>query len=132
MPSLSNTSVPRPTPFAISQRHVDERTCVVGVEGELDLASAPTLKWTLVDLFGEGRSRLVLDLSSAGFMDSVALSVLIGIERNLEHDQRMAIASPQPAVMRIFEVTGLVGAFHIFSTVEEALAHVGYTVPPAV
>ena len=40
--------------FEITHREVDERTCVVAVAGDLDLASAPQLKWTLVELLDKG------------------------------------------------------------------------------
>src|SRR5437588_6187572 len=97
MPRLSNTSSPpQPdhTAFRISSREVDKHTSVIAIEGELDLASAPNLKWTLVDLFRAGYSQVVLDLSQVGFMDSTALGVLIGLDRNLNAGERIAIACP--------------------------------------
>lgn len=131
MLSLGNTSNSNPVPFAISRRDVDNHTSVIAVEGELDLASAPKLKWTLVDLLGEGHGQLVLDVSLVSFMDSTALGVLIGVDRNLNPGERLAIACPQPDVLKIFELTGLDSAFQITSTVEEALAYVQGHVPPA-
>ena len=110
--------------FAITSREVDERTSVVAVEGELDLSSAPNLKWTLVDQLAAGRSQLVLDLTAVTFMDSTALGVLIGVDRNLSHGERLAIACPQPDVAKIFELTGLYAALEIFQRLDEALAYV--------
>jgi anti-sigma B factor antagonist len=120
---MSDRPQPASAEFAINHRELDERTSVISVEGELDLASAPSLKWTLVDLLRAGRIQLVIDLSQVTFMDSTALGVLIGFDRSLTAGQRLAIASPQPNVVRIFEVTGLDGKFFLFPTVEEALDH---------
>src|SRR5207302_2453056 len=58
--------------FAFSHRHLESDTSVIAFEGYLDLAAAPQLKGVLVDEFGAGRRRLVLDLSQVTFMDSTA------------------------------------------------------------
>jgi anti-sigma B factor antagonist len=120
--NTSERSEPSMPVFAISQQELDKQTSVIAVEGELDLASAPSLKWTLVDQLRAGYGRLVLDLSLVTFMDSTALGVLVGVERSLNAGERLGIACPQPDVMKIFELTGLDGTFSIFSTVDEALA----------
>ena len=114
----------RSSVLATASHEVDERTVVIAVEGELDLAAAPHLKWALVDQFGAGRSQLVLDLSAVTFMDSTALGVLIGIDRNLSHGERLAIACPQPDVAKIFELTGLYAALKIFDELGDAVAYV--------
>ncbi len=111
-----------PPPFAISRREHDQRTCVVCVEGELDLASAPRLKWMLLDALGEGRSRLILDLSLATFMDSTALGVLVGVNRGLDASGALAIVCSCPALLKIFELSGMDAAFAISPTLEQALA----------
>jgi anti-sigma B factor antagonist len=124
MTNASNPSHPNSTAFfAIRQNDLDGHTSVVSVEGELDLSSAPSLKWTLIDLLDAGRSQLVVDLSLTTFMDSTALGVLIGVNRSLDVGARLAIVCTQANVLRIFEFSGLDGAFAIFSTLDEALAH---------
>jgi anti-sigma B factor antagonist len=119
-------------PFAIFRRELDRRTSVVSIEGELDLATAPRLKWTLIEALQAGHEQLVLDLSLATFMDSTALGVLVGVDRGLGVDARMAIVCPQSAVLKIFELSGLDGVFVICSTVDEALAYTrGHTAEEA-
>lgn len=112
------------TQFAITCQELDESTNVVSVEGELDLTTAPRLKWMLLDSLQEGRKQLVVDLSRTSFMDSTALGVLVVVNRRLGEDARMAIACSHSAVLKIFELSGMDGAFAIFATSEEALAHV--------
>jgi anti-sigma B factor antagonist len=112
-------------PFAIERRALDPRTSVISVDGDLDLASAPRLKWMLVDALGEGHSHLILDLSQATFMDSTALGVLVGVSRSLEHGAALAIVCAHANLLKIFELSGMDGAFAISPTIEHALAELG-------
>jgi len=118
--------VPKQSPiaFAVSQRELDERTRAIAVEGELDLASTPRLKWALTDALDAGCSQIVLDLSRVTFIDSVALGVLIGVQRRLDSDARLAIVRGHRDVSRIFELSGLDGTFAVFSTFDDAHAYV--------
>jgi anti-sigma B factor antagonist len=110
--------------FDLTQSEPDEETTVIAVRGELDLATAPRLKWPLVDALDAGRRRLVVDLSDVSFMDSTALGVLIGVRRALRADARMAIVCTDRDVLRIFEISGLDVAFQIVRTRTQALSYV--------
>ncbi len=112
------------TGFETAHQLLDERTRVIEVEGELDLARAPHLKWILLDALEAGVTQLVLDLSRVTFLDSTAIGVLIGVNRSLDVGARLAIASLQPQVLRIFAVSGMDDVFAIFATVEDGLAYV--------
>lgn len=127
MPGRSDIHSSKPSrPFGISQTNSQPGISVVSVEGELDLSTAPRLKRMLHDAQHAGAVRLVADLTQVTFMDSTALGVLVGVKKGLEGDasSRLAIACAQTNVLRIFEFSGLDGAFAIFPTLEEALAHV--------
>ena len=121
-PDNPDTSLATTVPFAIERRALDARTSVISVEGDLDLASAPRLKWMLVDALGEGHSQLVLDLSLASFMDSTALGVLVGVNRSLENGAALAIVCSHANLLKIFELSGMDGAFAISPTIEHALS----------
>jgi anti-sigma B factor antagonist len=123
-----------PAAFAIDHRELDERTAVVAVEGDLDLASAPMLKRVLVERLNAGSSRLVIDLSRVRFIDSTALGVLVGVQRKLGADERLALAGAPTTVRRVIEVSGLAATLQIFPTLKPALAYVGSSAaagPPA-
>jgi anti-sigma B factor antagonist len=125
MPSRAETSSraqPNPTAFGITECLLDERTCVIAVEGELDLAGAPRLKWMLIDVLERGCNQLVVDLTRVTFMDSTAIGVLVGVNRSLDVGAQLAIACAHATVLKIFELSGMGGVFAIFATVEEALA----------
>ncbi len=119
----SNRPLLGPVAFGISQAELDERVSVISIEGELDLLTAPRLKWMLLDSLAAGRDRLVVDLSLATFMDSTALGVLLGVERTLGVDACLAVVCTTPNVLKIFELAGLDGAFAIFPTLDDALAY---------
>jgi len=125
MPSRieTNPSQPSSPAFGISQRKLDTRTSVISVAGELDLSAAPRLKWMLIDALEAGHSELVVDLSLTTFIDSTALSVLVGVTRRLDVGGRLAIVCARLSVLKIFEFAGLDGAFAIFPTLDEALAY---------
>ena len=87
------------TQFAVSRRDHDAGTSVISVEGELDVSTAPALKWALLDSAQDGHGQLVVDLSLASFMDSTALGVLIGVQRSLDAGGRMAIVCATPTII---------------------------------
>jgi len=110
--------------FVIRERQLARDTSVISVEGDLDLASAPELKWALGDMQASGARHVVVDLAKVSFIDSTALGVLVGAQRALGDGIRMAIACDEENVLRIFELTGLDCMFEIVPTLEEALEHV--------
>jgi anti-sigma B factor antagonist len=118
-----DTSQPTTGTFGITQHELDKRTSVIEVEGELDLSTAPRLKWMLVDSLKAGRCQLVIDLSLATFMDSTALGVLVGFNRGVDAGTRLAIVCTRPNILKIFELSGLDRAFVVYSTLDEALAY---------
>jgi anti-sigma B factor antagonist len=110
--------------FAVIRRELDEHAGVLSVEGELDLASAPSLKWALTDILEAGHDQVVVDMSRVSFIDSTALGVLVGVKKNLAPGAKLAITCTHPDVLNIFELTGLDSTFEIFPTFDDALAFV--------
>jgi anti-sigma B factor antagonist len=116
--------------FAVAHRVVDERVCVVSVEGDLDLASAPQLKWTLVDLLDKGYAQYVIDLSQLTHMDSMGLGVLVGFRKRVEGTAGLALACLPEPQRKLLEMTGLDACFDSFASLDEALStNAGDTLP---
>lgn len=115
---------PSPTrePFDVRRRQLDARTSVIEVGGDLDLSTAPQLKWMLVDALDEGHTQLVLDLTDTTFMDSTALGVLVGVSRSLGAGGTLAIVCANAKLLKIFELSGMDGVFAIYPTLDHALA----------
>jgi anti-sigma B factor antagonist len=121
---LGDRPEPGANAFAIIETRPDDRTIVIACAGELDLSTAPQLKWRLVDALEVGRAAIVIDLGDVTFMDSTALGVLVGARRSLDVGARLAVVCTHPDVLNIFQISGLDGAFDIVATRDEALAHV--------
>ncbi len=111
------------TAFAITEREFEGAVSVLTVAGELDLSSAPSLKWALTDVLSSGLDDVLVDLTLVTFLDSTALGVLVGIQRRLAEGRRLAIVCANAKVLEIMELTGLVGTLELFSTLEPALAY---------
>ena len=95
---------------------------VLTVSGEIDIATAPSLRERLHALLADDKRRLVIDLDDVGFLDSTALGVLVGaLKRARMEDGEVRIACAQPRVLKVFEITRLDSAFDLFDSVEEAL-----------
>jgi anti-sigma B factor antagonist len=101
-----------------------EAAAIVAIRGEHDLYTAPALREQLSALVADGQA-VVVDLSGCTFIDSSILGVLLGaLRRTREAGSAFVVVlgDGEPAVRRIFEVTGLFGVFTVCDTLEEAVA----------
>ena len=108
----------------LTLEHRDEGdVTVLAVAGEVDVYTAPKLRERLVELVGEGKHRLVVDMTKVEFLDSTGLGVLVGgLKRVRSHDGAMALVCGQERILKIFRITGLTKVFPIHDTVEDAIA----------
>jgi anti-sigma B factor antagonist len=87
-----------------SRRNDD--TLVVSVEGEIDLATAPTLAAHL-DHICDRTDAVTVDLRRVGFLDCVGLRELLELhEQGLESGCRVGFIQGPERVRRVFELTG--------------------------
>lgn len=95
---------------------------VVTVEGELDVHTAPQLSAALEGVYGVGRS-VVIDLSGVPFMDSTGLSVFVtALKRTKEANGRLGLVVTEPAVLKVFTITGLDTVLAVHESNAAALA----------
>jgi anti-sigma B factor antagonist len=94
------------TPFSIESVRRD-RSLVLIVEGEVDLATAPLLDDELARARATRAETIVIDLLRVSFMDSSGLHVLIKHAGSREGPQRVQLTKGSPQVQRLFEVAGL-------------------------
>jgi anti-sigma B factor antagonist len=111
--------------FNIQDEEIDSETHVIQLGGEVDLYTAPEFKERLVELIENGKTKIVVDLSEATFIDSTTLGVLVGgVKRLRPAGGSLALVCSDQNITKIFEITGLDRVFPIHSTRDEALSSV--------
>ncbi len=96
--------------------------CVVSVTGEVDMNTAPAFEEKLLEAIDDGEPVVVIDLTATTFIDSTFLSALVGAERRLrERDGSLVIVCADPALQKVFSITGLDRLYRIVETVDEAV-----------
>lgn len=100
--------------------YVDGAHTVVGVTGEIDVASAPALRDRLLGLLNRGTVSLVVDLRGVTFMDSTGVGSLLRIH----HRQSLLggsvhFVADQHAVLRVLDLMQLRKRLHVAPTVAD-------------
>jgi anti-sigma B factor antagonist len=115
--------------FSISDGAADDGTdaTVVSVTGEVDMDTAPSFQRGLLRALGAGRDGLVVDLSQASFLDSTALTELVGAFDRLRKQGggKLAIVAGDSRMRSLFEVARLDRDFVIYESRDEAMAAIG-------
>jgi anti-sigma B factor antagonist len=105
---------------------IDERGNVILIqimEERLDAHNSTDLKTRMLDLFEEGKNNMVVDLGGVRFVDSSGLGALVsGFKNASARNGNLKLASLQPQVQSMFELTRLHRVFEIFNSSEDALA----------
>ena len=98
-------------------------SAVIVAVGEIDVYQAPRLRDALDALPSEAVGPLVIDLSGIAYIDSTGLGTLVAArKRRVADGSEVRLACPDPALRKVFEITGLISYFPIFDSVEAALA----------
>ncbi|WP_406209571.1 STAS domain-containing protein [Kitasatospora sp. NBC_01560] len=127
-------SVPEPTAAPhrpgggpdVGRLRVELRTAgtavVVSPVGELDYDSTALLRERLHEAIGQPQERVVVDCRGLSFCDSTGLNLLLNTRTEAERAHvALILADLQPAVARVFEVTGARAVFDIRADVGAAL-----------
>jgi anti-sigma B factor antagonist len=81
---------------------------VIRLQGELDIATDPTLESALLHAMEGEAAPIVLDLQRVSFIDSMGLRVLVWAAReSREEGDRLRIDGRSGAVRRMIEITSL-------------------------
>lgn len=95
---------------------------VVGVSGELDLASSPALEQELERGAASRAEVVIVDLRNLEFMDSTGLSVLVRAhQRATENGQRFGVVKGPQQVQRLLSLTGVADRLNLADSPDELL-----------
>lgn len=108
--------------LAIETEQAKDGLVLVVVHGEVDIRTAPELRDCLGQLLDDGVERVVLDLSDVEFLDSTALSVMVGAHKRLtKKGAPLSVVAGSDAVQRVLSVTGLTRVFSVHESRDDAL-----------
>ena len=102
----SSISVRKHGPLTIRIEQ-DRNSIVLRASGELDIASAPGLEYSVLQALESGASSIVLDLTAVSFIDRAGLRVLLwAAGRSRGGADRLRIDCGSPAVRQLIDLTG--------------------------
>ena len=107
---------------ALAELREDDGTVVVRLQGELDLHNAPELRAAFDEALARGPARLVVDLSDVEFLDSTALSALLGARKRQVDRGVFRVAAPGAEARRALRVAGVEQHLDVFDSLDSALA----------
>ncbi|MET4694312.1 STAS domain-containing protein [Endozoicomonas lisbonensis] len=107
--------------MAFETREEGVFTVVLVDESRLDASIAESFKVFLFDQIDSGKEKIVVDLSQVRFMDSSGLGSLVAGLKKTAGSGLFALASAQPAVKDLFDLTSMDKLFSLHDSVADAV-----------
>lgn len=101
----------------------ENRSVIVAVEGELDIATADDLREHIQAAIDDHGPWLILDLSALEFMDSSGLNAIINAYRTVrDAEGALALAALNERVTKVVRLVGLHRQVPVHKTVSAAIS----------
>jgi len=93
---------------------------------QVDIANAAELREAFIDVFSERPpAHLIVDLAAVSFIDSTGIGVVVGAHRRTTAaGGRFTVVVATPHVRKVLQITGLLRAWRVVASVEDALEDV--------
>ncbi len=106
------------------QTHEDGSVTVLTVTGDLVIGDAEaTFKKTVTRLLEEGHTRLLVDLSGVGFLDSSGLGALVrALTQSQKEGGQTKLLRAGPQIRKLLQMTKLDSVFEIHDDMEAAVS----------
>ncbi|MBU0654785.1 MAG: STAS domain-containing protein [Gammaproteobacteria bacterium] len=104
-----------------STRTEGDLTIATILEARMDAVIAPELKNHIAQLFNDGNTRIVLDISAVTFMDSSSLGALVSLLKIVGNRGDLIISGATGIVADLFKLTRMERVFRMTPSVNAAL-----------
>jgi anti-sigma B factor antagonist len=104
-------------------RHLVGGVGVLGLEGRIDIFTAPILVKALIEILVPGCAGAVLDIDGVDSLDSTGLGLLVGgLKKARQNDVPLQLVCTHIQILNLFRTVGLTKTFGIHPSVEDAVA----------
>ena len=95
---------------------------VIAISGRIDVISAKDLETFVNSTIDNNNSRIVFDLEDTEYISSSGLRVFLAALKRLKKENgEMRLASPQPMIRNILDISGLSNIFVINHNLKDAM-----------
>lgn len=102
--------------------HKKDKVMVVDVKGRLDTTNYNSLENELFTMIDKGNLQIIIDCKSLNYVSSSGLRVfLVAFKKLKALNGKFALSNLQDNIKEIFEISGFITIFDIYSTSDEAL-----------
>jgi anti-anti-sigma factor len=110
-------------------REMENKVLYIQVKGSLSLENLAGVESGVVALVEETESQtVIIDLADVTYVSSTGVGLLVSFEKYLDiHHKKLYIIQMPTTVIEIFKLLGFYHFLKIYSTLQEALAHIERT-----
>jgi len=100
--------------------------CIVSLTGRIDSSNASNLLTSLGNLIGAGEKAIVIDFAAIAYLTSAAFrALLVATDQAEKNGAQLALCGIVGQVRDLFEMGGLMKAFNIHGSREDACMKLG-------
>jgi anti-anti-sigma factor len=106
----------------IHRETIDQGT-IIHLQGRFDTMAAVEFEKEIMSIIEDGAKLLIIDCKEMNYMSSSILRVfLLGLKTIRRNNGKIYLADLQTHIKEVFDISGFLDLFEIFSTRDEALA----------